>query len=898
MLKILQYHLRSDLKPIVDSFDDSSCTWIVSNLKSKNEIQKVLIEKNKFFFESSCLRISELWNQIIKVNYPVIKVWPQSIYKLFLRKNLVDYKNEFQINENSFDTLLRYIQQLSPLLFHPNRNDLIKDFFIKNEASFERWHHWYLSALTMHLIMFEDKKVILQEQIPSFLQTQLNYISLSNKKFIFDLGTEVTQIEMDLIKSISQNSEVIILQPLINIGDEFKFLNRPYERVQSYANSIIELDTNLNFIKQSVQFATTTSFLAEFKAIVGEIRKLVLAGCEFSKIGVVANKIEIYWPVLQIHLQEENIPFNKDIVIRAQSIIGIQDWLNKLKIAEKDLTSEVLENEIFRGEKLTTVSYDKFKKLFGIFYDASDLDKDSSIADLFKSDVSHQELIPLDSFVIQALKYWIHEDQSEIIIPVLKKMMDLTQFKEKLLWSDWLNLLSDLISQKEITLQSASEKGIQICNLSSAQAYTCKYLFVLGLTDEQLKDGRRTLITADDSWLLLKDYDIEIQATEESQAEFELSWLIEKAESNLYLFAPESNFDGKILTKSSIFLKYGQNTIQNFANLPTTQMDINMNIFESGGAFENLNNEAWWDKAPQVPLSATSLQDFKKCPFIYAAERLLQLKSFDSIDIEIQSLSQGSVVHKIFETILKNFTNLKIQSEELDLLIQNAIESSSDYKYYEEFLIQMSKEKFKKLALNFIKSEEQLQKTFPNTKPLVFEKKFLFYFDPITQKFVSDHDENNNSLIRVAGSIDRIDVYDKNKIILIDYKGSSGALSSFTNWFKDENFQLLFYTWIAEELIFKDQEFEVISAVFNIYKDFSRSIGFSLESFNNIAAPSVQKAGIISVSTKEQAISDFKVIFNSVARELQKSNFRPQPKELELCKDCHWRKMCRAPHLN
>ena len=109
---------------------------------------------------------------------------------------------------------------------------------------------------------------------------------------------------------------------------------------------------------------------------------------------------------------------------------------------------------------------------------------------------------------------------------------------------------------------------------------------------------------------------------------------------------------------------------------------------------------------------------------------------------------------------------------------------------------------------------------------------------------------------------------------------------------------MLFYTWIAEELIFKDQEFEVISAVFNIYKDFSRSIGFSLESFNNIAAPSVQKAGIISVSTKEQAISDFKVIFNSVARELQKSNFRPQPKELELCKDCHWRKMCRAPHLN
>lgn len=903
MLEILRYHQRSDLHELLQNFDDSQWTWVVSDLKSKYEIQKSLLEKKNFFFEDSCLRISELWKTLLKINTPDLRIWPQFLVRLYIKKFLKQYKEQLRIDENSSETLLGYIQQLSPLFFHPSRNELIKDFFIKNPSALDRWQSWYTAALAVHLHLFEDKKIIQQSQIPSLLQNQLQLNLPSKKGLIFDLGTEVSQMEMDLIKLISKTRPVKILEPVFDLKNDFMFLRRPYERVQKFAEKNLDLSTKP--IQNNQLFCQRmTSQVSEVKYVTQKIRELALLGIPFHKIGIMANRIEAYWPVLQIHLDEEFIPYNKDVLIRAQSLLVIQNWLNKLRILDHELNTENLETELFKNPDLKPISYEKFKKIYGVIYDAEDLEKEQRIAALFDSDLQRHQPLSLESFVVQSLKYWSSEDNSEIIMPILKKMMELTQWSENFLWGEWLSLLSDLLAQKEILLKPADERGVQVCNASSSQAYSCEHIFLLGLTDEQLKENKKTLITADDSWLLLKDYDLEIVASEETQSEFEMAWVIERRESHLTLLAPHSDFEGKLLTLSSLFLRQ-ESLLHNSPPpfFPATKLDYKISEYASSPEKYRENfEERWWQGvAPILPLSVTALESYRKCAFLYAAERVCQLRDEDAIDIEVQALSQGSVLHKIFELILTQFPQLNPTAKQLAEVVSQALVSSVDFKYYEKFLLHNSQEKYQRLAERFVEAEKLVRAQFPNTRPLAFEKKFLFYYDPVERVFLDTQSaiaEKKSGLFRVAGSIDRIDLVDGNKIVLIDYKGSKGSVSSFQSWLKDESFQLLFYSWMAEEKLYKIENFEVISAVYLIYKDFTRDMGFTIDSYNNVAVPKVKKTGVISKEEKFEVLNKFKEIFEETAVQIHSAQFRPMPRDREDCNNCHWRRICRATHLN
>ena len=58
----------------IQSEDLQSQTWIVSDLKSKNEIQKLLIEKQGFFLESSILRASDFWKMALRRLAPQVQI--------------------------------------------------------------------------------------------------------------------------------------------------------------------------------------------------------------------------------------------------------------------------------------------------------------------------------------------------------------------------------------------------------------------------------------------------------------------------------------------------------------------------------------------------------------------------------------------------------------------------------------------------------------------------------------------------------------------------------------------------------------------------------------------------------------------------------------------------------
>ena len=67
MLEFVQYqNYQEKFNTLKNNFDPSRSTWIVPDLKSKSEIQKVLLEKYGFLEEDSVLRASELWGKLQK----------------------------------------------------------------------------------------------------------------------------------------------------------------------------------------------------------------------------------------------------------------------------------------------------------------------------------------------------------------------------------------------------------------------------------------------------------------------------------------------------------------------------------------------------------------------------------------------------------------------------------------------------------------------------------------------------------------------------------------------------------------------------------------------------------------------------------------------------------------
>jgi hypothetical protein len=59
-----------------------------------------------------------------------------------------------------------------------------------------------------------------------------------------------------------------------------------------------------------------------------------------------------------------------------------------------------------------------------------------------------------------------------------------------------------------------------------------------------------------------------------------------------------------------------------------------------------------------------------------------------------------------------------------------------------------------------------------------------------------------------------------------------------------------------------------------------------------------KKQNKITIEEKKKLIDQTHEIINDTVQRIKSGDFKPNPKEIELCTDCQWRDLCRAPHLN
>jgi ATP-dependent helicase/nuclease subunit B len=115
MLKIVQIQSPSQIEELFGSFDPQKQSWVVSDLRTKLEMQKVLIDRQGFFLESAVLRASDLWKLLLKRLAPEIRIVSKDFAKSLLRSFITENSETFGINATSEKSLFNYMTQLAPL---------------------------------------------------------------------------------------------------------------------------------------------------------------------------------------------------------------------------------------------------------------------------------------------------------------------------------------------------------------------------------------------------------------------------------------------------------------------------------------------------------------------------------------------------------------------------------------------------------------------------------------------------------------------------------------------------------------------------------------------------------------------------------------------------------------
>lgn len=907
MLEFVRVRHPDQIKSLLRAFNPERQTWIVSDLRSKQEIQAECISRFGFYSDDSILRISDFWRLWIRRLDPTLKVvssdFVRSLVQLYVSKN----GSTLGLSDGDQSTLEKYVQELAPIILHPESDSVLQEWLNTHENP-RKWQAWYKIARSCLLFIVNEKKVIDAKWSAAYLQSlDLNLVQWPYE-MIIDLGTELTSLELGLFKVLSQKQNVQVYVPSPAWSERFPFLLKTYlENLGSGKQKELpqiesSSDSKKNFIRLSTQ-------LAEIKFAVSQIRSWLDQGVEVNRIAVIGLQIEDYWPVLQSYLEAEGVPYQKDVVASVNSLSDTQIFLAHLKSYTQDVSFESLQQKIFQSKGDPQIKFEKFKSLFNQLFDEEDLKRNDRVQALFYKKIDFSKDLSRDEFISILLQAWSdlpESSYSEVLFNLLFKDFLAQSLETSMPFAGWFQFFKARASHKEVKITYAADSGIQVLPLMSAQMTSADYRIYIGLYEEAFRTHRKSILPLSDIETLKNQFDLAIPYPEESHLDFNLRWQTEAYNAQVILTSPHLSFSAEPLTPCLFFL---ENNPQSEIQAPqSTRMDELQKSFASKKG-EDL--EEYRDRVSAVrlrhdlqgvdqiqvehrvfqQLSVSEVESYTRCSFKLLASKGFRLRDLPEVSIDLDARQKGVLVHALFEYLVgqieqtghydveKTKVFLQSKREELGLFINEDIFWS----------VQLSK--LMSLAQKFFEFERFRLQNFK----VFAEKDFEIFFDSEKNQFVSQASSNHGFLIR--GRIDRIDqIKQTNQYIVYDYKSSGGQVSNHKDWMSERQFQLLIYLLAVETSLF--QSAEVKGTLYYLYKDFNLTKGMIDRSVAQEKLNLSGRIGSLSDDETKSAIKDNFVNFmaSQFAR-LRKGEFAPFPFDKKICDDCDWRKLCRSKHL-
>ena len=196
-------------------------------------------------------------------------------------------------------------------------------------------------------------------------------------------------------------------------------------------------------------------------------------------------------------------------------------------------------------------------------------------------------------------------------------------------------------------------------------------------------------------------------------------------------------------------------------------------------------------------------------------------------------------------------------------------------------------EQFVKKAFQFMENEKKITQRLAGIKTTDTEWKFKVYWNLEKE----DLDESKGDVL-IEGRIDRIDCF-QGEYLIIDYKSSLNSLVNMPHWEKKLDFQMPLY--IGAVSLVKNQG-AVSSALYLSYKNFKWKGFISKDSELKKLAPSSRLTA--AADKKELILKNINKSIQKNILNIKENIFEPNPFDSKICSQCHWRNICRAPHLN
>lgn len=896
MLYILNYKNRFQIEEQLKEFDFENNTWVLSDLRSKLEIQNRIFKSQGFTLDEYILRASDLWRTLLRKSEPEFEVISLD-YALLLVKNFL---GQIKSTEEAFLGLseknwLDQLSRWSQVVFDQQLKKQVDSYFQENQELKKSLGREFILAGLLSDFFMHQKKII-SGWIPAFLQSRMKFNEVWSRPLWVDLRGELTQGEAEIFQVLSRNQDVYIFRPDSDFETNYFNIAKPYEYLISKSNKVKDLPA----VKKNSAQLKVIQFsgpLAEVKWSVGQVRQWLDEGIPIEEIAIVAPDIEDYWPCLRNYLNIEGIPVQKSTVSRLSSFPEINQWLSTLRSSLNPLDYFSHEKTFF-GETPKPVSrFEDFRSLLFELYETVDLSRLPFVYDYIKSQSVWPERLGRDEFIVRCLKLWPLKNPhfTEPLKMAIEKFLRETQATELANPKDWLHFFESLISQIEVVIDKKNEDGILVTSLMSAWSQQLKKVIFLGMADENLKSQARIGLSPIDSLTLSRDLGILIESTEKKSREYEIRWWLKATTADIFILEPNTDWSGQLLNHSPIFLNYQKFQPQEMSAVLTRWDQI-----QQQSLIKNLDSEDQWKRLQEdlsekeftpikfkvEKLSPSAVENYLKCHFIFLAGRGFKLLDKSDIDVDIDRQKNGQFLHGLAEKLLITAIDFKLEDQQIINIIEELRNNILTIRSDDPTWIPR-RNKFLKWSQFFLETEKKWKNEFPENTILKLEAPWEVEF------------KVQNEVFYFRGRIDRIDGHVKNKEwLVLDYKSTTTRLSGVNSWLKNNQLQLLFYLWAIEKKAIPDIEGKVLGAFYYSLKTLERNKGLRIGLETSILPPIKRKNSVLDPLIFNELLKQFELEISKNLTDISAGLFQPKPKDEKDCPSCPWKKVCRAPHLN
>jgi ATP-dependent helicase/nuclease subunit B len=902
-LRTIEINPQFNRLAYLQEFNPQASTYVVSDLHTKLDIQKILFNRYDFLAEDAVLRASELWQRLLLRSRPDLQIVSQSLLQSIVGEWLEMKNVPWASGAGASQNLLVAIQQFLPVYLAPEGPELFKDWLAKNPNALLRMGQWFFLGYEAWNYLL-DKKIIITSWVPAIL-AQLPALPQWPRNLVFDLEANLTGTEGDLIKRLDENVQVEVFMPVAEWRQRYFKVLWPYEVLIGNSFQKPENSAPINVVAAEVRRWTTR--MTEGKSVVAQVRAWLEAGVPIHEIAVLAPDIEEYWPLIASYFEIEGIPVNKSKVAPLHSFVEVSAWLARLRIAAKNLDSADLEIALYNSHQRFEMAFENFRSLFKRVYDFDDLKRDEELFQLFNSKLNENSRFTRDAFISWAIQCWQLGDDPGNLQLVIAHLLNETPPGIELAVRAWVRYLEAIAAKTEKTVEPASD-GLAFMKIESGFYQKWTHVCLIGLTESAVKGRESSMLTLSDIVQIGQDLGFYLDYPDKPRIECIADWIAANTDRTAILSFAATNFNGEPDAPSLFWLSRALASgvdIEKYSSAMPTRWDelqsSELNFAESlrQAVNEDLGRLARRDlQIDAIPaLSASQVERFIACPFKFTADKMLKLVDASEVDLDLDHRTRGSIQHALFEILLAEPLRLNYSENELAEIAEN-LRQKEKLVLGDPRLWPAYKARLINMAQKFLDFEKDWRQKYPHTRTIGREFAFDLGFKITTGEFCPKDEGDFN----FRGRIDRVDESTspatKGHLVLIDYKSSGGSLTNHGAWLKNSHLQLAFYSMIMESGLTTLGPRTVGGAFYYITKDFTRNKGMQVEGASADILPIAGRGNNISSAAKEDLYAEVRAQLKTVAATIKEGRLHVKPKDQKDCPDCRWRKLCRAPHLN